>query len=213
MHSVDYGREGNLCLRFDGTILAKPEGTRWELAGAVLSMHWPRDDAPEGTWIDRCLVSADARWYVGRNRQGMVIRGRSLSQTATPGECAHGAPIREMPAGVPAPPGELSLYADYASVRDGEIDLYLVNRGKEWVLVSCAAGRPMLTIETKIEDGTWAAEGPLPTREDGVVRLPPVLRPGAYFRFPARLPDDTGSAPIRYRFPGHPDVVSNEGGR
>jgi hypothetical protein len=39
-----------------------------------------RSDAPGGAWIDRCLLSADGRWYVGRNRLGAVIRGRRASE-------------------------------------------------------------------------------------------------------------------------------------
>jgi len=51
------------------------DGASWKLDGRVLELYWPNVDAPDGLWIDRCILAPDGRSYVGRNQAGMVLRG------------------------------------------------------------------------------------------------------------------------------------------
>jgi arabinan endo-1,5-alpha-L-arabinosidase len=79
-HSADFGPETELEIASGGTI-REHDPVRWSLVdGRTLVLRWPRADAPGGTWVDRCLLSADGRWYVGRNQNGSVIRGRRVTE-------------------------------------------------------------------------------------------------------------------------------------
>jgi arabinan endo-1,5-alpha-L-arabinosidase len=73
-HMVNFDTGDIISLLPDGTI---NRGTRntWRLRGSSLQLRWRRDDAPGGVWVDDCFVSSDGSSYVGRNQQGMVIRG------------------------------------------------------------------------------------------------------------------------------------------
>jgi len=72
-HIVNDGDGDPLELKQDGRI--GDGNASWNLKGNVLEMRWPRGDAPNGVWIDRCLVGPKADWYAGYNQQGMLIRG------------------------------------------------------------------------------------------------------------------------------------------
>ncbi len=73
IHIVGKGDGGPLTLRGDGKTGSGP--ATWNVRGNTLEMRWPRADAPNGAWIDKCHVSGDGRWYAGRNQQGTLIRG------------------------------------------------------------------------------------------------------------------------------------------
>ncbi len=74
-HSVDYGNDNPISLLSSGKINKIDSEMTWTLTGSVLELRWPRSDAPNGFWVDECVVSPDGSWYVGRNQTGMVIRG------------------------------------------------------------------------------------------------------------------------------------------
>jgi arabinan endo-1,5-alpha-L-arabinosidase len=77
-HSVNYGPPVTIELLPDGTIGGN-SNTRWSLQGLKLVLRWPRADAPGGVWIDNCMVSSEAKYYVGRNQKDMIIRGKKLN--------------------------------------------------------------------------------------------------------------------------------------
>ncbi len=76
-HSVNFGPPDKIKLLANGTI-AGHNNAQWSLRGSNLILRWPRGDTPGGVWIDNCLTSSDGKWYVGRNQNDMVIRGRKL---------------------------------------------------------------------------------------------------------------------------------------
>lgn len=73
-HSANFEKGFELELLAGGRIGRSGDAT-WKLSGAVLELRWPHKDAPRGAWVDSCMVSPDGKWYVGRNQQGVVIRG------------------------------------------------------------------------------------------------------------------------------------------
>ena len=75
-HSVNFGPGHPVQYQSDGRIGNGP--ATWNLKEATLTLRWPRNDAPGGVWTDTCIVSKDKKWYVGRNQQDMVIRGRKI---------------------------------------------------------------------------------------------------------------------------------------
>ena len=74
-HSVDYGKGDSISLLASGKINKDDGRATWLLQNGQLQLRWPRNDAPRGAWVDECFVSPNGNWYVGRNEQGMIIRG------------------------------------------------------------------------------------------------------------------------------------------
>lgn len=75
MHAVGRARANPITLLPDGTIRCDGKGCTWALKGHVLTMRWPRRDAPGGHWEDRCVVAEDWRSYAGVNQSRMAING------------------------------------------------------------------------------------------------------------------------------------------
>jgi arabinan endo-1,5-alpha-L-arabinosidase len=81
-HFVDETKVGTIQLLANGHINQPDSKARWSIDGSVLKLTWPRADAPDGKWIDDCIVGRDGRWYVGRNQKGQLIRGLSENASA-----------------------------------------------------------------------------------------------------------------------------------
>src|SRR6185503_18670570 len=64
-------------------------------------------------------------------------------------------PIAELPASVAAPEGQLTLYADFANVRDQHVTMYLVNRTGRTIDVPNQDGDPYLKLEAQSAAGQW----------------------------------------------------------
>ncbi len=83
LHQADFGRVDTLEIRPDGTFLsyaAQPRGPRpgptkgkWELAGDLLNLHWVLSDGSVAQ--DGVQLAYGGKYYVGRNQNGIVIRG------------------------------------------------------------------------------------------------------------------------------------------
>lgn len=74
-HAVDGGEPGLVDLREGGKFYAGDREGKWRLEGWKLRLTWPGPEAPDGAWVDECVVAADGRSYAGKNQNGNVIRG------------------------------------------------------------------------------------------------------------------------------------------
>ena len=81
-HSVDFGDAGNITLLPNGKINDPNGRNEWTFDGRVLKLRWPRADGPGGVWVDECYLDSAGNTYVGRNQQGMVIRGHRITNGA-----------------------------------------------------------------------------------------------------------------------------------
>ena len=72
--SVNFGPTERLALNADGK-MGQGLGS-WEVQGSTLTLCWLDRAAAGDARIDRCFLSADGRWFVGRNEQGAVVRGK-----------------------------------------------------------------------------------------------------------------------------------------
>ncbi|MFH0793402.1 MAG: arabinan endo-1,5-alpha-L-arabinosidase [bacterium] len=79
-HSVDFGPSVPTRFHPNGKIGDLPSSITWSLSATKLSLRWPRADAPGGVWLDDCYFSPDGKSYVGRNQNGMVIRGHKIGE-------------------------------------------------------------------------------------------------------------------------------------
>src|SRR5262245_35608202 len=66
-----------------------------------------------------------------------------------------GIATAKLPAHVPAPPGQLSLFADFKKKDASGIPLYVVNRTGKPVELFAYNGQPFLVLEYEAEPGTW----------------------------------------------------------
>src|SRR6185503_7126171 len=65
-------------------------------------------------------------------------------------------PIAELPVGVSAPEGQLTLHADYASARDQRVTVYLINRTGRTIDLPNQDGDPYLKLEAQTGSaGPW----------------------------------------------------------
>jgi arabinan endo-1,5-alpha-L-arabinosidase len=78
-HSVDYGKHNPVHLLANGKINREDGSATWLCENGLLQLRWPRSDAPRGVWRDECFVAHDGKWYVGRNEQGMIVRGLRIA--------------------------------------------------------------------------------------------------------------------------------------
>lgn len=76
-HAVGFDQPWReLRFRTDDTVRLRDDEGTWERSGDTLILRWPDARAEGGSWVDRLTVSECGRWYVGRNRDGRVVRGR-----------------------------------------------------------------------------------------------------------------------------------------
>jgi hypothetical protein len=74
--SFDYGPEKIIDLLPGGRI-ANEQDARWKLDDSQLSLNWP-DEPAGGTIPPRCFIDPNKDSFIGRDRNGVVIRGKKL---------------------------------------------------------------------------------------------------------------------------------------
>jgi hypothetical protein len=178
-------------------------------------MTWPRGDAPGGVWIDRCYVSPDGRYYLGRNQWQAAITGEAvLAETHFPRafrrfplECLDCMPSPSM-----LPEGELSIWADFGDVRDGWVPVYVVNRTKKPVKLPAQDGDIYLKLFAKSADGDWErAQIHIWSDCGNSYYFTPEIPPGHFVVTRGHYPKEGEERRVRYRLQGKLDAVSNEG--
>ena len=76
-HTLESGTASMLTFKADGTTSA-PGGT-WSRDGLTLTVRWPDEKAPGGTWQDKLTLAQDFATYQGTNQQGQALRGRRVA--------------------------------------------------------------------------------------------------------------------------------------
>ncbi|MBI1332283.1 MAG: family 43 glycosylhydrolase [Armatimonadetes bacterium] len=75
IHQADFTDADEVEFRADGTIKTSREDGKWSLDGKMLTLRWPKFNSPGEYWTDAVQLEYKGNYYVGRNQQGMVIRG------------------------------------------------------------------------------------------------------------------------------------------
>jgi len=76
-YSVDFGPAERVAFQEGGRLKRKDGAGAWSVEGPALLLRWPRtDDAPER--VVKCVLSEGGRWFVGRDAQGAIVRGRRI---------------------------------------------------------------------------------------------------------------------------------------
>lgn len=75
LHSAGFRDSREIELLGGGHIDREDARARWRLDGTRLTLSWPKKGSRE-SWTDACILSPDGQWYVGRNQNDELIRGR-----------------------------------------------------------------------------------------------------------------------------------------
>lgn len=161
-----------------------------------------RDPAMHGRWQRWVLVAA-------------VTMGCAASSTETPTR-THAVssgtrPISDLPDGVEAASGVLTLWADYAAAGADEIPLYLVNRTGDPIELPAEDGDPYVKLEARIDDGRWHRAQRHVFSDCGLSYQPIVLAPGEFLRLRQWFPSRGEPAQVRYAIHGDLELSSNVG--
>ncbi len=120
-------------------------------------------------------------------------------------------PTAKLPAHVPAPRGQLSLFADFKGKGDLGVPLYLVNRTGKAVELFTYNGQPFIAVEYEVEPAKWkparAVDYPLCGNDLRSVKLPDET----YMIVQGYVAAVGFKAKVRYRIDGEARPLSNAG--
>lgn len=120
-------------------------------------------------------------------------------------------PVAELPARVVAADKAVTLFADYASARGGQIQLYLVNRSAKALTLPTQDGVLYIKLEAAVPKQGWTRAQRHVYSSCGNSYDGMVLRPGQFVRVPHWFPAHGVKTSVRYRLEGAHGVVSNVG--
>jgi hypothetical protein len=76
LHSLDFGEESKIEIQSDGRVAAPSiDGIRWKADGRRLTLNWSPTDMQKAS-VAKCFLSDDGSWFVGRDSEGKIVRGR-----------------------------------------------------------------------------------------------------------------------------------------
>jgi hypothetical protein len=158
------------------------------------------------------------RWAWGATLAFVVITvsmGCAASSTEAPTRThaisSGTRPISDLPGGAEAPPGVLTLWADYAAAGAEEIPLYLVNRTGDPIELPAEDGDPYVKLEARTDDGRWHRAQRHVFSDCGLSYQPIVLAPGELLRLRQWFPSEGEPAQVRYAIHGDLELTSNVG--
>jgi arabinan endo-1,5-alpha-L-arabinosidase len=86
LHSLDFGEESKIEIQSDGRVTAPSiDGITWKADGRRLTLNWPPTDTQKAS-IAKCFLSEDGSWFVGRDSEGKIVRGRRPPPEKKPNE-------------------------------------------------------------------------------------------------------------------------------
>jgi hypothetical protein len=138
----------------------------------------------------------------------VLLFGAALGMFAGWGVAAGPPQIKKLPAHILAPPGKLSLFADFKKGKP-DVVIYLVNRTGKTIDVVTHKGQPFLPLEYEAAPGRWklasVLDSPLCGNSLTIVKLPN----DGYLTATGYNPNRGFKAKVRYRLEEGP--VSNAG--
>jgi len=78
-HSVDFTQPVEIQLLADGGIERCGNNGEWSLGDSFLTLQWPLDSGSGDSWVARNVIGPNGTWYVGRDQNGYVVRGRKVN--------------------------------------------------------------------------------------------------------------------------------------
>lgn len=121
-------------------------------------------------------------------------------------------PLADLPAGVAAPDGKLTMFADFEAKKDGFVPVYVVNRTAKPVLLPAQDGDPFLKLEGRAQDGAWERAQSHMHSWCGNSYFPmPKLAPQTFHVFRGKTAAAGRKTKVRYRLYSLVPLVSNVG--
>jgi hypothetical protein len=122
-----------------------------------------------------------------------------------------GTPTAKLPGHVLAPPGKLSLFADFKNKGDLGVPLYLVNRTGKPVELFTFNGQPFLAVEYEAEPGKWKPARVVDSALCGNSLSPLKLPDETFLKVPGYVAAVGFKAKVRYRLDAAGKPLSNAG--
>lgn len=113
-----------------------------------------------------------------------------------------GKPVAELPEGLSAPAGKVSLMADFASASpDKPVPVYLVNLSAKELHVPSQDGDIYVKLESRTADGRWVRAQPHQDSKCGNSYYNVLIKPGCFYPVAGYQPPAFGArtAQVRYR--------------
>ncbi|HEY8899465.1 MAG TPA: hypothetical protein VIM61_03580 [Chthoniobacterales bacterium] len=154
-----------------------------------------------------CAFPSAIRLFLQTPHRFLTLLATGLVSTSAIAQ----TPNVELPTGVVAPEGQLSLFADYAAREADGVPLYVVNRTKETVTFDSQDGNIFVMLEHRLPDGTWERAEPHASSWCGNSYYPITLPPGQYFKFHGFAPTSGEKSHVRYAGYGGLKLFSNDG--
>ncbi len=86
LHSVDFGEESKIDIQSDGRVATPSiDGITWNADGRRLTLNWPAAGDQKASTA-KCFLSDDGSWFVGRDSEGKIVRGRRPPPEKKPNE-------------------------------------------------------------------------------------------------------------------------------
>lgn len=120
-------------------------------------------------------------------------------------------PISDLPGGVEAPAGVITLWADYEAAGADEVPIYLVNRTADPIELPAEDGDPYVELEARTDDDRWRRAQRHVFSDCGLSYQPIVLAPGEFLRLRQWFPSEGEPAEVRYAIHGDLELSSNVG--
>ncbi len=143
---------------------------------------------------------------IGLAGSAVALEELTPRQVALAARLVSAKPIADLPQHVCAPPGQLTLYADFSDTTKDGIALYVINTTDDSLSFTSDDEQLLVRLEAEQPDGTWVRAqkyfhiGCISER-----RCWP-LGPGEYFFFRGRYPSDGKACRVRYKL--YPSNVS-----
>ncbi len=122
-----------------------------------------------------------------------------------------GEPVAKLPKHVQAAPGQVTLFADFGDVWDGQVVLYLINRTEEPIYSPLPGWEWWVKLEAKDASGSWERAQPHFHEFCTVGERSAILDPGRFIELLGYLPERGEPRDVRYRLHGDVKVLSGSG--
>ena len=148
----------------------------------------------------------------------LTSMGFAFPQDETPYPSATGGtgvgrprPNVDLPKNIPAPEGQLTLFADFSGPSENKLPLYLVNRTGRDVSFPSQDHVLYIKLEHALEDGGWERAQAHSSSWCGNSYYPVTLLPGHHFQFYGYMPSSGTTAKVRFASYQGSKIISNEG--
>jgi hypothetical protein len=84
VHQPDFAEPQHVAYEADGSIRGGARLGKWSLQNGRRVLTWTNERDANRPFVDTVQFSADGEYYVGRNQNGIIIRGHRFEEKEAP---------------------------------------------------------------------------------------------------------------------------------